>query len=162
MTETAEATATTEITATDESTSTEDEDSEADTEGGNEEATDEEANAEVDPTLVGLPEEMLVAMAKADPERGQQLTLSNACIACHTVDPNVTMVGPTWNNVATTAESRVPDMSSGLYLYNSIIHPNDYVVESYPPGVMLQIYGNLPAQDLADLVSYLLTLKEPS
>jgi cytochrome c2 len=101
-------------------------------------------------------------MANADPVRGQQLTLTNACIACHTVDPNVTMVGPTWHNIATTAESRVPDMSSGLYLYNSIIHPNDHVVENYPPGVMLQIYGNLPAQDLADLVSYLLTLKEPS
>ena len=53
-------------------------------------------------------------------------------------------------------------MSSGLYLYNSIVHPNDYVVEGYPAGVMLQIFGNLPAQDIADLISFLLTQKEHS
>jgi hypothetical protein len=90
------------------------------------------------------------------------LTLTNACIACHTPDPNVTMVGPTWHNIGTTAEKRVEGMSAALYLYTSITHPNDYVVENYPPGVMLQIYSGLPAQDLADMISYLLTLKEGS
>src|SRR5690606_11854517 len=100
-------------------------------------ATDEDANgeeangeeADVDPTLAGLPEEILVAMETADPERGEQLTLTNACIGCHTATPNTMMVGPSWYNIATTAGNRVEGMSAGLYLYDSIIHPNDYVVE---------------------------------
>jgi cytochrome c2 len=156
VTETAEVTATAEITTSEAVTATE--------ESGTEDAADEAAEdeASIDPTLAGLPEEILVAMEQANPVRGQQLTLTNACIACHTPDPNVTMVGPTWHNVGTTAASRVEDMSSGLYLYTSITHPNDYVVEGYQPNVMLQIYGGLPPQDLADLVSYLLTLKEGS
>jgi cytochrome c2 len=127
-----------------------------------EEASTEETSSGVDPTLAGLPEEVLAAMANADPVRGQQLTLTNACIGCHSADPSMIMVGPTWHDLATTAETRVEGMSSALYLYNSIIHPNDYVVERYAPGLMLQIYGSLPPQDLADIISYLLTFKEPS
>jgi cytochrome c2 len=103
-----------------------------------------------------------VALEAADPVRGQQLTLTNACVGCHSTDPSMIMVGPTWNNLATTAETRIEGMSSGLYLYNSIIHPNDFVVEGYAPGLMLQIYGSLPSQDLADIIAYLLTLKEPA
>jgi cytochrome c2 len=158
-------TETTETSDTEATTTTEEAPAE---EAPAEEATDEEAASDdtaaegVDPTFAGLPEEILAAMATADPERGQQLTLSNACIGCHTPTPNTTMVGPTWYNIATTAEHRIDGMSAGAYLYNSIVHPNDYVVEGYIPGLMLQIYGTLPPQDLADLISYLLTLKEGS
>jgi cytochrome c2 len=153
-----EITSTTEITESE--TLTETEATEAATE---EAATEEEAPAEeaaVDPALEGLPEEMIAAMANADAARGQQLTLTNACIGCHNTDPSMPMVGPTWHNMGTTAETRVEGMSSGLYLYNSIIHPNDHVVEGYQPNIMLQIYGTLPNQDLADIIAYLLSLQE--
>jgi hypothetical protein len=119
-----------------------------------------EATSAVDPALVGLPADILAALKTADPERGKQLTATNACIGCHNLDPNIKLVGPTWHNLATTAEHRIPGMSSGLYLYNSIVHPNDYVVPGYPAGVMLQTFGSLPTQDIADLLSFLLTLKE--
>lgn len=117
--------------------------------------------AAVDPVLAGLPAPIVAALAHADPEHGQQLTLSNACIGCHNVNPAVQMTGPTWHNIANTAATRVPGESAGLYLYHSIIRPNQYVVPGYQPGIMIQTYQDmLSDQDLADIIAYLLTLKE--
>ena len=107
-----------------------------------------------------VPEAVTAALAVADPARGQQLTLQNACIGCHNLDPNVQMAGPTWANIANTAATRVAGESAEEYLYNSIVHPNDYLVEGYMAGVMLQNYGDtLSDQDIADIMAYLLTLQ---
>jgi hypothetical protein len=120
----------------------------------------EEPAASVDPTLAGMPDSILDNMAEADPDNGESLTLSNACTGCHSLDPNQIMAGPTWYNLAERAADRVEGQSAGLYLYNSILHPNDYVVEGYQPNIMLQIYQDtLSEQDLADIISYLLTLQ---
>jgi cytochrome c551/c552 len=100
------------------------------------------------------------ALLRADPMRGQQLTLSSGCIGCHSLDPNQVMPGPTWRNIGNVAATRVPGQNAELYLYNSIIHPNDYLVEGFLPNIMLQIYQDtLSEQNLADLIAYLLTLK---
>ena len=100
-------------------------------------------------------------MADADPNRGEQLTIQNACTGCHTLDPDVMMVGPTWHNLAETAANRVEGQNAAEYLYYSIIDPNDYVVEGFPLNVMLQIYADtLSDQDLADLVTYLLNAEQ--
>lgn len=113
---------------------------------------------EASPVLAGLPENMLAAMAAANPARGEQLTLTNGCIGCHSLNPNQVMAGPTWQNVGETAATRVVGQSPALYLYNSILHPNEFVVEGYMPNIMLQIYEQtLSDQDLADIVSYLLS-----
>ena len=62
--------------------------------------------------------------------------------------------------MAETAATRVEGESAPAYFYNSIVHPNDYVVDGYAPGVMIQTYGDtLSDQDLADIIGYLLTLK---
>jgi cytochrome c2 len=107
-----------------------------------------------------LPADVAAALADADPDHGQQLTLANACIACHAFDPNQVMVGPTWYNIGNVAATRVPGESAEVYLYNSIVHPNAYVVEGYQPNIMLQIYGTLSAQDKADMIAYLLAQKQ--
>jgi len=107
-----------------------------------------------------LPAGVAAALAQADPMRGQQLTLSSGCIGCHSLDPNQVMPGPTWRNVAVTAATRVEGESAQVYLYNSIIHPNAYIVEGFQPNIMLQIYQDtLSEQNLADLIAYLLTLR---
>ena len=98
-----------------------------------------EAAAEQDSTLDGLPDNLLAAMADADPARGEQLTLTNGCIGCHALNPNQVMAGPTWHNVGATAATCRGRIGCA-YLYNSIFHPNDYVVEGYMPNIMLQIY----------------------
>ena len=110
--------------------------------------------------VLELPAGVAAALAQADPLRGQQLTLSSGCIGCHSLDPNQVMPGPTWRNVGNVAATRVADGTAEVYLYNSIIHPNAYVVEGFLPNIMLQIYQNtLSEQNQADLIAYLLTLK---
>ena len=127
------------------------------------EPTPTEAAAEAaaaDP-LAGLPAGVAAAMADADPGRGEQLTLQNGCTGCHSLDPDVTMVGPTWHNLAETAANRIEGQSAAEYLYHSITDPNAYVVEGFPPNVMLQNYADiLSDQDLADLITYLLNAEQ--
>lgn len=108
---------------------------------------------------VGVPESFWAALESSDASRGQQLTLSNACRGCHSLDPNQLMAGPTWYDLANTAATRVQGQSAADYLYTSIVNPNAYVVNGYQPNVMIQVYGQtLGQQDLADIVKYLLTL----
>lgn len=115
--------------------------------------------AELTPEQVtaGLPEDFAAALASADPSRGETIALTNGCVGCHSTDPNVTMTGPTWANLADTAANRIPDMSPANYIYTSIVEPGAYVVPNYPSGVMPSIYGEtIPMEDLASLVAYLL------
>lgn len=106
----------------------------------------------------GLPEEILGLMATANPDNGQALATANGCIGCHAIDPAVQMTGPTWHNMGDTAVARVPGTGPALYLYTSIVNPRAYNVPNYPNNVMPLTYADLPPQDLADLVAYLLTL----
>ncbi|OUC05851.1 hypothetical protein RY27_24690, partial [Litorilinea aerophila] len=109
----------------------------------------------------GLPEDLKAAMADADPARGQQLTLQNGCVGCHSLDPNQPMAGPTWHNLDETAATRMPGKTAAFYLYDSIVNPNDYIVEGYPPNLMIQTFAEtISTQDLADIIAYLLTLKD--
>ena len=117
-------------------------------------------SASTDSEFAGVPEGVAALIPNADVARGEQLTLQNACIGCHNLNPDLPMAGPTWHNVAETAATRVEGENAPAYLYNSIVHPNDYVVDGYAPGVMIQTYGDtLSDQDLADIIGYLLTLK---
>ena len=158
---TAEVTATEEPTA--EAIATEEPTTEATaTEEPTAEPTPTEAapEAAADP-LAGLPAGVAAAMADADPGRGEQLTLQNGCTGCHSLDPDATMVGPTWHNLAETAANRIEGQSAAEYLYHSITDPNAYVVEGFPPNVMPQNYADiLSDQDLADLITYLLNAEQ--
>lgn len=109
----------------------------------------------------GLDAEFVSALANADPASGEQLALTNGCIGCHSLDPAQQMAGPTWFHLADTAANRVPGESPGLYLYESIVNPNAYVVSGFPGGVMPQNYGDTMSQEqLADLVAFLLQQHE--
>ncbi len=113
----------------------------------------------VDAAFADLLPGLAAALAVADPVRGQQLTVQNACTACHALDPALVMPGPSWHGLADRAGQRVAGQSAAYYLYNSIIHPNDYVVEGFLAGIMLSTYQDtLNERDLADIMAYLLTL----
>jgi cytochrome c len=100
-------------------------------------------------------------VSPGDSKRGQQLTAASGCLACHSLHATAAMVGPTWYNLAETAELRIPGQSAELYLHTSIVSPNAYIVEGYSPNVMVQTYArSLSEGELADIVSYLLTLEE--
>ena len=122
--------------------------------------SDEGATAGAD-IYAGLPEAIAVLMPDADPARGEQLSLQNGCIGCHNLDPNLVMAGPTWYNVGSTAETRVEGMTAAQYIHTSIVNTNDYIVEGFAANIMVSTYGEtLSEQDQADLVAYLLGLRE--
>lgn len=82
------------------------------------------------------------------------------CITCHSLEPDVVIVGPSQAGLATRAETRVPGQSAEAYIRNSIMHPNDFVVEGFAEGLMYQNYAtDLTIEEIDDLVAYTLTLK---
>ncbi|MGV2436797.1 MAG UNVERIFIED_CONTAM: hypothetical protein LVT10_19470 [Anaerolineae bacterium] len=63
-------------------------------------------------------------------------------------------------NIAERATTRVDGISAEQYIFTSILHPNDYLVETYVADLMPKVYGDLLSeQEQYDLVAYLITLK---
>jgi len=82
------------------------------------------------------------------------------CITCHSLEPDVVVVGPSQAGLATRAETRVPGLTAEEYIRESIINPNAYVVEGFAEGVMYQNYAtDLTAEQIDDIVAYTLSLK---
>ena len=87
------------------------------------------------------------------------LGTNTGCRICHSLEPGVVLVGPSFDGIATRAESRIPDMSAEDYIRQSILDPDAYVVEGFPAGQMLQIFDELlSSEDIDNLVAFLLTL----
>lgn len=109
----------------------------------------------------------LVAVTDEPPEpgaaEGRALFESRraGCTTCHSVAPDDDGVGPTLHGVGSVADTRVEGFDAALYLRNSILLPDQYVVEGYRPGQMLTIYRErFDDAELDALVAYLLTLTE--
>lgn len=103
-----------------------------------------------------------------DATKGETLATAQGCVGCHIT----TTTGPAWNatgsepGIGTRAETRFtqPDYTGAAttaeqYLFESIVHPEAYLVPNFQP-LMPKTYGQtLTDQDTADLIAYLLTLK---
>jgi cytochrome c2 len=88
------------------------------------------------------------------------LGTNTGCRICHSLDPGVVLVGPSFDGVATRAANRVPGLSAEEYLRQSILEPDAYVVEGFPKGQMLQNFGELlTEEDIDNLIAFLLTLE---
>ena len=119
-----------------------------------------ESGAENSALYTGMPAEILALMPAADAANGQALTVSNGCIACHSLEKDVRVVGPSWYSVGASAGERVEGQSAGLYLYTSIVEPNAYINEGYIAGLMPQTYKDvLSNEQMADVIAYLLTMQ---
>jgi ferredoxin len=106
------------------------------------------------------------AAVGSDPAAGRDLYLdtrigtNTGCRICHSLEPGRRLVGPSLAGVGTAAATRVPGMTAGEYLRQSIVDPGAYTVEGFQPGAMLpDIADKLSEQQLDDLVAFLLTLK---
>lgn len=111
-----------------------------------------------------------LVQAFGDPASGQTLFSSTfttaqgdwACTTCHYVDREDRLIGPGMLNLHDRAGSRVEGLTAEQYVFNSIIHPNDFIVPGdppYPEGVMPQNYREVfTDQQLYDLAAYLLSL----
>jgi NitT/TauT family transport system substrate-binding protein len=90
-------------------------------------------------------------------DHGQALFTSLGCVACHAVDSDAVLVGPSLKGVGERAATRVEGLSAEDYLHQSIAEPGAYVVEGFQP--IMPEFDTLSAGDLNDLVAYLMTLK---
>lgn len=94
------------------------------------------------------------------------LTGSPGCVTCHSLEKGKTLVGPSLGDIAAEAEAdlKKPEYTGKAktieeILKESILEPDVFVTAGFPAGVMPKTYNKLSAQELNDLVAYLLTLK---
>ena len=85
---------------------------------------------------------------------------SNAgCITCHSLKPDVVLVGPSLALIGRDAGGRQPGVSAAEYLRKSMTDPDAYVLEGFDPGRMPQDWEEqLTTAEIDGLVEYLLTL----
>ena len=86
--------------------------------------------------------------------------VNTGCRVCHSLDPGVVIIGPSFDGVATAAVTRVPGLTAEEYLLQSIVDPDAYIVDGFDPGVMLEnFYDTLTGEQIDNLVAFLLTLE---
>jgi hypothetical protein len=135
--------------------------------------TPEMAMAEgVEPLPVGFAE----AVEAGDVSAGQTIfnntyTMPNgqpwACSSCHSITPDeARLIGPGMWNIGVRAGERVPGEDALTYIYNSIRHPNQFIVPpdasgaAYPANLMPEGYEEvLSEDDFVNLIAYLFTLQ---
>lgn len=113
--------------------------------------------------MVGSVEEVQAAfdaLPAGDAAAGEAEFPSLPCASCHSLQPDVVVVGPSLAGVGTRAETRKPGYSSELYIFESIIRPNATVVQGFAEGVMPGDFRQkLSDEQIANLVAYLVSLK---
>ena len=93
-----------------------------------------------------------------------QVTIGSAsapgCVTCHSLEPDVVLVGPSHAGLANRAGTYQEGMSAEDYLRESIVDPDAHIVEGFTPGVMTQTFAtDLKASEVNDLIAYMMTLK---
>lgn len=92
----------------------------------------------------------------------QQPTIGTlaGCKTCHSLEPEVVIIGPSLAGIGTLAESRVTGVSAEDYLRQSILDPNTHLVEGFPANVMPNTYQKQLTEDQVEaLVDFMLALK---
>lgn len=89
---------------------------------------------------------------------GQKVFIAH-CGACHSVEPNTVIVGPSLAGIAATGATRVDGLDARAYVYNSIMQPSDYLVEGYDDLMPQDLAKKLTGEELDSVVAYVLALE---
>ncbi len=93
-------------------------------------------------------------------KRGRALAERLGCLGCHSTD-GTTKDGPTWKGLygsrVSLSDGRTV-VADDAYLEESILDPGAKIVKGFP-NIMPSFKGNVSDRDVADIVSYLRTLK---
>lgn len=82
------------------------------------------------------------------------------CMTCHSLEPGVTLVGPSLANIGAEAATIQSGVSAEDYLRTSIVEPDAFVTEGFGAGIMpAGLADELTDQQVNDLVAFLLTLQ---
>lgn len=91
--------------------------------------------------------------------RGQAL-FSNTpaiCSTCHSLTPDVVIVGPSLAGIGERAASRVEGQSAEAYIRTSIVNPAAHIVDGFQ-DVMQKNFGDVLSSDqINDLIAFLMT-----
>ena len=88
-------------------------------------------------------------------ERGEQFFVSIGCNACHSLDADTTIVGPSLVGIADRAGTRT-NLSAEDYMRQSINDPSAFIVDGFTNSM---IVPKLPPNQVDDLIAYISTLK---
>lgn len=103
-------------------------------------------------------EKIVAELPMGDPAKGAQLFTSQACVGCHSQEKDKRLVGPSFYGLYTRAGTRTPPETAKAYLYESIVAPNKYVVETFQPNLMPMTFATtLDPQQMADLLAWIET-----
>jgi mono/diheme cytochrome c family protein len=94
-------------------------------------------------------------LPKGNPTAGKTLFAKNGCGGCHTYKPagSNAKVGPDLDKLPDYAK-KANTGPLDQFVETSIVNPSSYVESGYQ-DVMPKSYGNLPQQQLSDLVAFL-------
>ena len=103
-----------------------------------------------------------------DPERGREIfetsggLVGTGCIICHSLDGSVqkplSYAAPSLQGISERAGDRVPELSAVEYLRESIVDPDEYLVEGFRANVMPKGLGfNMSEEDIDAVIAFLLT-----
>jgi len=79
------------------------------------------------------------------------------CATCHSLQPDVVLVGPSLANVGNRAGSRRAGMTAEQYLRQSILDPGAFVVPGFPNAMARNFGEVLNGEQISDLIAFLMT-----
>lgn len=118
-----------------------------------------------------MPGEPIPVAQEAAPSEGPRdpatLFVSMGCSGCHNLnlDQSPTSMGqpgPNMANLPENAANRVPGQDAATYVHNSIVNPNEHVVDGYIGGIMPQNFADqMSEEEINALVAWLLDPNRP-